>query len=36
MDDVEMGKRERVCISGVRGWVVGEADTGSTHEREDV
>jgi len=36
MDDVEMGKREHVCISSVRGWVVGEADTGSTYEREDV
>ena len=31
-----MGERERVRVSGVRGWVVGEADADRTHEREDV
>ena len=36
MDNVEMGERERIRISGVRGWVVGEADAGRTHEREDI
>jgi len=36
MDNVEMGERECVRVSGVRGWVVGKADVDHTHEREDV
>ena len=42
MNNVEAGEREcvgvgvGVSVSGVRGWVVGEADAGRTGEREEV
>jgi hypothetical protein len=36
MDKVEMGERKYIRVSGMRGWVVGEADAGRTVEREDV
>jgi len=36
MNAVETGVRECVGGSGVRGWVVGEADTGRTGEREEI
>ena len=36
MDNPKRRERECVGVSGVRRWVVGEADAGRTGEREEV